>query len=122
MELEWLQKEEDNLEKLSDEKLKIYNQALKEQVEELEMELHFSTEHPRYIPLKKYVKRFFGIEDVNLKQEKQKLEYNIQYMQADLAELNGEKPLKKLKEIIRITKQDLKRQQMFSIDFEDLFE
>ena len=121
LELEWLHKEEDNLEKLSDAKLKIYNQALKDQVEELELEIDLSTEHPRYHPLKKYVKRFFGLESVNLKREKQNLEHDIKYIAEDLAILEGDKPLKKLKAIIRETKQDLKKQQMFSFDFEDLF-
>ena len=121
LELEWLHKEEDNLEKLSDAKLKIYNQALKDQVEELELEIDLSTEHPRYHPLKKYVKRFFGLESVNLKREKQNLEHDIKYIAEDLAILEGDKPLKKLKAIIRETKQDLKNQQMFSFDFEDLF-
>lgn len=120
LELEWLKKEEDNLEKLSDEKLKIYNQALKEQVEELEMEIHFATEHPRYQPLQKYVK-FFGLESINLKHEKTQLEHNIKYMKEDLAILEGDKPLKKLKEIIKETRKDLKSKQMFNFNLEDLF-
>lgn len=121
LELEWLHKEEDNLEKLSDAKLKIYNQALKDQVEELELEIDLSTEHPRYHSLKKYVKRFSGLENVNLKREKQILEHTLKYMVEDLAILDGDKPLKKLKMIIRETKQDLKNQQMFNFNLEGLF-
>lgn len=123
LELEWLHKEEDNLEKLSVEKLKIYNQALKEQTEELELEIHLLTEHPRYYPLKKYI-NFFGIESVNLKAEKRKLTEKIKLMKADLTELTGKKPLKKLNEILRITKKQLKQlkqKNMFDFDIEDLF-
>lgn len=121
LELEWLHKEESNLEKLSDDKLKIYNQALKEQVEELEMEMEMSIEHPRYFPLKKYTTLFNRIENVNLKREKEKLENTIEYMTKDLAELEGDKPAKKLKEIIKITKQQMKRKTIFDFDLSDLF-
>jgi hypothetical protein len=117
LELEWLHKEEDNLEKLSEDKLKIYNQALKDQVEELEMQIHFASEHPRYLPLQRYI-RFFGVESINLEFEKEKLETNIKLTKRDLAELDSEKPLKKLKAIIRQVKKDLKNQQMFEIDFD----
>ncbi len=120
LELEWLQKEEDNLEKLSAEKLKIYNQALKEQTEELELEIHLLTEHPRYYPLKKYV-QFFGLESINLKAEKRTLTEKIKLMKEDLAELSGKKPLKKLNEILRITKKHLKMRNTFDFDIEDLF-
>jgi hypothetical protein len=120
LELECLHKEEDNLEKLSDDKLKIYNQALKEQIEELELEIDLFVQHPRYYPLQKYVK-FFGIENIDLEEEKQNLEYDINYMTKDLEVLEGDKPLKKLKEIIKETKRNLKNKQTFSFDFEDLF-
>ncbi len=120
LELEWLHKEEDNLEKLSDDKLKIYNQALKEQIEDLEIEIELSAQHPRYHPLQKYV-NVFGLENIDLKHEKLNLEYEINYMTADLEVLEGDKPLKKLKEIIKETKRNLKNEQKFSFNFEDLF-
>lgn len=122
LELEWLHQEEDNLEKLSSEKLKIYNQALKEQTEELEAEIYFSTQHPRYFPLQKYV-RFFGIESINLKAEKRDLEEKIKFMEEDIADLTGKSPLKKLREILRIVKKEMKKPKMvdFGFDFEDLF-
>ena len=120
LELEWLQKEESDLDKLSDEKLEIYNRALKEQTEELEAEIYITVQHPRYFPLQKYA-RFFGIEGVNLKQEKKNLEAKIKWMAGDIEELKGKSSLKKLKEIIRIAKKQLKKQDIFTISLDDLF-
>ena len=120
LELEWLQKEEDNLEKLSDEKLEIYNQALKEQTQELEAEIFVAAQHPRFYPLQKYV-RFFGIESVNLKAEKLDLAEQIKWMAAEIEDLTGDAGLKKIKEIIRTTRKDLKKKDIFGIRLEDFF-
>ena len=51
LEMEWIQREEGNIEHLTDEKLAIYNQTLKEQVENLEQELYDLPCHPRYQPI-----------------------------------------------------------------------
>ena len=51
LEMEWIQREEGDLERLTDEKLAIYNQMLKEQVQNLEQELHELPCHPRYQPI-----------------------------------------------------------------------
>ncbi len=121
LELEWLQKEEDNLEDLSDEKLKIYNQALKEQVQELEMQIHLATQHPRYQPLQKYV-NYFGVQSLKLEHEKTKLQQLNELSKADLTELEGKKPMKRLREIIRDTRKQMKAEQTFSLDFDNFFD
>src|ERR1019366_1306169 len=51
LELEWIQREEGDVERLTDEKLSIYNQVLKEQVFELERELAELPYYPRYQPI-----------------------------------------------------------------------
>ena len=51
LEMEWIQREEGNVERLTDEKLAIYNETLKEQVQDLEQELHQLPLHPRYQPI-----------------------------------------------------------------------
>jgi len=51
LELEWIQREEGDQERLTEEKLAIYNQVLKEQVYELERELAQLPYHPRYQPI-----------------------------------------------------------------------
>jgi len=54
LELEWIKKEESNLDKLSADKLAIYNEVLREQVIELHFQMEELTEHPRYEPLLRY--------------------------------------------------------------------
>jgi hypothetical protein len=51
LELEWIQREEGNIERLTEEKLAVYNQTLKEQVQNLEQELNDLPCHPRYQPI-----------------------------------------------------------------------
>lgn len=48
LEMEWLQVESDHISKLSDEKLDLYNGVLKEQIENLKMELDMLPAHPCY--------------------------------------------------------------------------
>jgi hypothetical protein len=48
LELEWVQREAGNLDRLTEEKLAVYNQALTEQVAELERQLNVLPQHPRY--------------------------------------------------------------------------
>ena len=54
LEIEWISKEGDDIERLSNEKLTIYNKLLSEQIAELEMESWSILNHPRYSPLKRY--------------------------------------------------------------------
>jgi hypothetical protein len=51
LELQWIEREEGNLERMTDEKLAIYNNLLKEQVAELEMEIEHFPFQPQYKPL-----------------------------------------------------------------------
>jgi hypothetical protein len=51
LELEWIAGENDNLERLSDEKLAVYNKLLKDQVEDLEKQLYDQLMHPNYRPI-----------------------------------------------------------------------
>ncbi len=51
LEMEWIEREEGNIEHLTDEKLAIYNQTLKEQIENLEREIYELPYHPRYQPI-----------------------------------------------------------------------
>ena len=54
LELEWIAREEGNLERLTDDKLAIYNQTLKEQVADLQRELYELPCHPRYQPIAEF--------------------------------------------------------------------
>lgn len=71
LEMAWIQKEENNPDKLGDEKLKIYNEVLKEQVQELEYEMQMLLEHPRYEALQKYAMFPHQLKTVNMEREQQ---------------------------------------------------
>lgn len=51
LELEWIQREGSDLERLTEEKLALYNEVLKEQVRELDQEVAELPYHPRYQPI-----------------------------------------------------------------------
>lgn len=51
LELEWIRREEGDLDRMSEEKLAIYNSVLKEQTISLERELNEMLQHPRYQPI-----------------------------------------------------------------------
>ena len=55
LEMEWVHKTSEHLEKLTDDKLKVYISALKQQVAELEREKYSMRYHPRYSPIMDYV-------------------------------------------------------------------
>jgi len=55
LEMEWVHNTSEHLEKLTDDKLKIYILALKEQVDELEREKHTQRQHPRFVEIANYV-------------------------------------------------------------------
>ena len=54
LELEWIAREEGNLERLTDDKLAIYNQTFKEQVADLQREFYELPCHPRYQPIAEF--------------------------------------------------------------------
>lgn len=104
LELEWIHKEEGNLVELSDHKLKIYNQVLKEQIKELETEIELSLNHPRYFPLQKYA-GYYDIRDVNLISEQIRLEKTKQDLEKCLKGLKSDNPKPMLKEVIVLTRE-----------------
>lgn len=67
-------KEENNLAQLTDEKLSLYNEVLKEQAAELEDESMLQLEHPRYQPLLRFVMFPMQLRTLNLGQKKKDLE------------------------------------------------
>ena len=51
LEAEWIQREEGEIDRLTEEKLAVYNETLKEQAQDLEQELRELPCHPRYQPI-----------------------------------------------------------------------
>jgi len=100
LELEWIQKEETNLDQLTDEKLSIYNEVLKEQAAELEAETYMQLEHPRYQPLLRFVMFPLQLRTLNLKREKKNLAEVLTSLQKTITRLEGESALQEVKEVI----------------------
>jgi len=108
LELSWIQKEENDLQKLSDEKLSIYNQVLKEQVAELETEVELLSGHPRYQPLHAMVQYPDQIRSLNLALEKATIENLIKDAKQTITELqaNDKRAMRKIKELIRFYEEE----------------
>jgi hypothetical protein len=101
LELEWIQREEGDVERLTEEKLSIYNQVLKEQVSELERELAELPYHPRYQPIVVPAGPFgirLGTEDPA---EMRWLDETIASMEASITRIRNGEPLDEVRDIIK---------------------
>ncbi len=115
LELTWIQNEENNPGKITDDKLGIYNEVLKEQISELEDELEALSEHPRYQPLQKFALFPFNVRDINIKHEKHLLETKCQLVSSENALLKGNE--KQALSIIKKRLYDFEHEKKFIIDF-----
>jgi len=102
LELEWIQNEERDLDRLTDEKLRIYNEVLGEQVQELEQELAELPFHPRYRPLVVMDGPF----EIRLRTddpaEEHELDCTIESMEASIARLRSKQALQEVRSFIRM--------------------
>lgn len=101
LEAQWMSRNSDNIQALTEEKLDIYNAVLKEQVAELEVEYHRTIGHPRYEPLMAYNMYFTQrlVQEVDYKvMEMQKRNRSLE---KSIANLRGKDPLKEVKSCIR---------------------
>jgi hypothetical protein len=101
LELEWIHKEEESLAEISKEKLAIYNQALKEQANDLEQQKFALVQHPRYNPLRRYSFRSLKNINVNLLVEKRNLETTVSSIKESIAILKGKNAMNEIKIIIQ---------------------
>jgi len=104
LELEWIQKEEANLEKLTDDKLKIYNEVLKEQIADLEAESFSLMQHPRYQPLLRLAMFPGEVKIMNLPQKKNELNDMLEDLESSITRLTGENALDEVIGIISLSK------------------
>ncbi len=114
LELEWIHKEEESFAKISKEKLAIYNQVLKEQVQELEQQKFALVQHPRYNPLRRYSFRSLKNINVNLPIEKRKLEEMVNSIKESITILKGKNALQEIKMIIKQFKNHWREEDHFS--------
>lgn len=101
LEMEWIHNEEQNTDKLSNEKLSIYNQVLKEQAQDLEEQKIALMNHPRFQPLLRYGVFYQESKKVNLPMEKQLLEETLKSVKTSVSNLKGKHALREVKDIIR---------------------
>jgi hypothetical protein len=102
LELQWIQQEGVNLDKLTDEKLALYNESLKQQANDLEGELSKLVRHPRYQPLYQFTSSpdqlpYISFNDIK-RQKKSLLESLSQSLQA--LQGNTNRALSEIREVI----------------------
>lgn len=100
LEMEWIHKEEQYADQLSNEKLAIYNQVLKEQVQDLEEQKYFLMQHPRFQPLLRYCNIFSSGKIFNLPTEKRQLEESVRTIKGSISNLKGKDALREVENII----------------------
>jgi hypothetical protein len=101
LELEWIHREEGDVERLTEEKLSIYNQVLKEQVFELERELAELPYHPRYQPIVVPAGPFGIRLRTEDPAEMRWLDGTIASMEASIARMRNDDPLDEVRHVIK---------------------
>ena len=99
LELKWIQRETGNLDRLTEEKLAVYNHALKDQVAELESQLRLLPQHPRYQVLA--VRDAFGFQvQTDGPQEASTLDQRTTSMEDTITLLRSRNPVAAVREVI----------------------
>jgi len=101
LELEWIEREKGDVERLTDEKLGIYNDVLKEQATGLECQLDELPLHPRYLPIAVPAGPFGVRLLTNGPAEARRLDLLIESVKASLACLRGGEALGEVRNAIQ---------------------
>ncbi|HWK07065.1 MAG TPA: hypothetical protein VNS58_25705 [Puia sp.] len=102
LELQWIQQEGINVDKLTDDKLALYNESLKQQANDLEGEINQLLHHPRYQPLYQFAASpnqllYISVNDIK-RQKKSLLGSLSQSLQA--LQGNANRALAEIREVI----------------------
>lgn len=97
LESEWLGNFDSSL---NDETLKVYNTLLKDQIEDLEMELQCVHLRPRYIEIFSYIQDFPLMPKEGMSQAFEEFDSFIKKYTSRIDDLSGNSPLKSLKKIL----------------------
>jgi hypothetical protein len=101
LELEWIHRDEGDVERLTEEKLSIYNQVLREQVFELERELAELPYHPRYQHIVAPAAPFGIRLRTEDPAEMRWLDGTIASMEASIARMRNGDPLDEVRDVIK---------------------
>ena len=101
LELEWIAREEGNLERLTDDKLAIYNQTLKEQIADLQRELYELPCNPRYQPIAEFDGPFGVSIRTDGPAEARDLDEHIAGLEASIRDLQSKSGVETLKAILQ---------------------
>ncbi|MCW3126966.1 MAG: hypothetical protein JWO03_2624 [Bacteroidetes bacterium] len=104
LELEWVNRNTADTRKLTDDKLQIYNEVLKEQAKELEIELVSVINNPRYGLLKRFGDIFNGLKNFNLPKEKNNMELTLKSLTRSAERLKGAGAMGEIKDLIKVHK------------------
>ncbi|WP_300601498.1 hypothetical protein [Niabella sp.] len=91
LELQWVQNEEAADNRLTDEKLSVYNEIMKEQVLNLENEIDDLYEHPRYASLRQFVHLPWQLKQLRLEPELKQLKEIKKSIEHTLTDLSDPK-------------------------------
>jgi hypothetical protein len=120
LELEILLNEENDAAKLSNEKIKAYNELLREQIEDLKYQLDMVPNHPKYSPLSALCQYPDNLFSVNIKRKAMEFKGIIDSIQLCVSALqgNGQEAERELRGILNEEKQFNKMQRQRDKEFE----
>jgi hypothetical protein len=101
LEVEWILREQADAARLTDEKLAIYNDVLREQVAELEEELRSLGSHPRYHPLHNFKVGFALPGDFDGENGRQRLVESLSHLERSVAALATESAVTEVKQLLQ---------------------
>ncbi|MEH0157484.1 J domain-containing protein [Limibacter armeniacum] len=122
LEMEWLRKESNHLETLTDQQLSLYNQTLQEQTWALFQEKSDVPYDPRYIPVRDYSLYTLKSGLKEMKQDIKENQQRIQMMKEDLGAMHTKKGVLYVIEVIENTIEAIDQQRSFDLfGFNDFF-
>jgi hypothetical protein len=122
LELEWIQREEGNLERLTENKLAVYNQVLRAQVKDLEQELHLLPEAPRYRVLAVPDGPFGFRMRADGPAEARSLDETIESLEGTIGQLRSADALAAVRDIVKTYRNAPPLPDLDHFDFADLFD
>jgi hypothetical protein len=109
LELEWISREQADVSRLTEEKLRAYNGILREQVAELESRLFEVPHHPRFSPLQRFTHSLFGTRHFNPVVVRQDLNDQLKALRFAVQALEGPRALEEVREMIVSIRRDSSR-------------